>query len=171
MKYNIHGKKIKVTPAIKTYLEEKIGKLDKYLSNPNEINSNIVIRISGLDQIVEVTINAGKLVLRSEERDTDLYKAIDKVQEKLERMIRKNKTKLKKKNKLDFVLDFKTEKENDNKIVRRKVVENKPMDENEAILQMEMLDHDFYVFNNSKTNNIEILYKRKDNNYGIIEIK
>ena len=92
MKYNIHGKKVEVTDSIKSYIEEKIGKLDKYLSNSDELTAKVVIRIVGREQIVEVTIPIQKIVLRCEERHEDLYAAIDKVSDKLERQIRKNKT-------------------------------------------------------------------------------
>lgn len=173
MKYNIHGKKIKVTPSIKQYIEEKVGKLDKYLAVPDDVIANIVIRISGNDQIVEVTINMPKLILRAEERDNDLYSAIDLVSDKLERQLRKNKTKIKKRIKENNILDFEIDKleEDNKKIVKRKNIENKPMSEEEAILQMELLGHSFFVFNNSDNDTDEIIYIRKDGNYGIIEIK
>lgn len=173
MKYNIHGKKIKVTPSIKQYIEEKVGKLDKYLAVPDDVIANIVVRISGNDQIVEVTINMPKLILRAEERDNDLYSAIDLVSDKLERQLRKNKTRIKKRIKENNILDFEIDKieEDNKKIVKRKNIENKPMSEEEAMLQMELLGHSFFVFNNSDNDTDEIIYIRKDGNYGIIEIK
>ena len=173
MKYNIHGKKIKVTPSRKQYIEEKVGKLDKYLAVPDDVIANIVVRISGNDQIVEVTINMPKLILRAEERDNDLYSAIDLVSDKLERQLRKNKTRIKKRIKENNILDFEIDKieEDNKKIVKRKNIENKPMSEEEAMLQMELLGHSFFVFNNSDNDTDEIIYIRKDGNYGIIEIK
>lgn len=178
MRFNIRGNKLEVTKPIKNYIEEKIGRLDKYFENPNELKANVVVRISGIDQIVEVTIPAKKLILRAEDRGKDLYAAIDLVTEKLERQIRKNKTKMHKKNVKnrfeDFNMNFELEKDEESeshKIVKRKKIEVKPMNEEEAILQMELLGHDFFVFERDKDNLSCVLYKRKDGNYGIIETK
>lgn len=175
MKFNIHGKKIDVTEAIKSYIEEKIGRLDKYFENPDEITATALIKLRGKDQVVEVTINANKFILRGEESHKDLYASIDKVSDKIERQIRKNKTRLKKKTvkdiSRDFVLDFEEPEENDNVIVKRKTIQNKPMSEEEAILQMELLGHEFFAYKNEETNDVNIIYKRKDGDYGILEIK
>lgn len=176
MKFNIHGKKLDVTDSIKQYIEEKIGKLDKYFENPNDIIATVLIKLRGNEQVVEVTINTNKFILRGEESNKDLYASIDKVVDKIERQIRKNKTRMSKKVNVDLVksfdLDFEeVEEENDNVIVKRKIIEDKPMNEEEAILQMELLGHEFFAFKNVETNDINILYKRKDGNYGILEIK
>lgn len=175
MKFNIHGKKLDVTDAIKSYIEEKIGRLDKYFENPNDITATVLIKLRGNEQVVEVTINANKFVLRGEESNKDLYASIDKVSDKIERQIRKNKTRMSKKINIDltkdFSLNFDEPEENNNIIVKRKTIENKPMDEEEAILQMELLGHEFFAFRNSETKDINILYKRKDGDYGILEIK
>ena len=175
MKLNIRGNKMDITPAIKSYIEEKIGRLDKYLENPNNVTANVVTRVRGKDQIVEVTIPIKKLILRAEEAHSDLYAAIDLVSDKLERQIRKNKTKMKKSSQkesvMSFDLTFEEVEEEENVIVKRKEVEMKPMSEEEAILQMELLGHDFYVFKDIKTGLASVLYRRKDNNYGIIETK
>ena len=175
MKFNIHGRKLDVTESIKKYIEEKIGRLDKYFENPDNITATVLIKLRGKDQVVEVTINANKFILRGEESNKDLYASIDKVSDKIERQIRKNKTRMSKKvNKSlinDFVLDFEEPEENDNVIVKRKVIEDKPMNEEEAILQMELLGHEFFAFRNVDTKDINVLYKRKDGNYGILEIK
>ena len=175
MKINIYGSKIKITSAINDYIENKIGKLDKYLGNPDDVTANVLVKVKGIDQTVEVTIPAKAYILRAEDTHNDLYAAIDLVSEKLERQIRKNKTIMKRQATKDteFVFDYKVEKEEEEKgkIVKRKVVETKPMSEEEAILQMNLLGHSFFVFNNVKTNEVNILYKRKDNDYGIIETK
>ena len=175
MKFNIHGKKIDVTDSIKSYIEEKIGRLDKYFENPDNINATALIKLRGKDQVVEVTINANKFILRGEESHKDLYASIDKVSDKIERQIRKNKTRLKKKTvkdvSKDFVLDFEEKEENDNVIVKRKVIENKPMSEEEAILQMELLGHEFFAYKNEETKEVNILYRRKDGDYGVLEMK
>jgi len=176
MKFNIHGKKLDVTDSIKGYIEEKLGKLDKYFESPENITATVLIKLRGNEQVVEATINANKFILRGEEANKDLYASIDKVSDKIERQIRKNKTRMSKKVNVDlvknFVLDFEEpEEENNNVIVKRKVIENKPMNEEEAILQMELLGHEFFAFKNVETNDINILYKRKDGDYGILEVK
>ena len=175
MKFNIHGKKIDVTESIKSYIEEKIGRLDKYFENPDNVTATALIKLRGKDQVVEVTINANKFILRGEEAHKDLYASIDKVSDKIERQIRKNKTRLKKKVvkdvSKDFVLDFEEQEENDNIVVKRKVIENKPMSEEEAILQMELLGHEFFAYKNEETKEVNILYRRKDGDYGVLEIK
>ena len=177
MLISVRGEKIKITPAIDSYAKEKIGKLDKYFENPDEINANVLVRIRGIEQIVEVTIPIKNAVLRGEERNKDLYSTIDLVVDKLERQIRKNKTKIqKKKNKVilpEFRMDFKVERKEaeKNKIVKEKLIETKPMSKEEAILQMELVDHDFYVFKDDKTMEISVVYKRKDGNYGLINTK
>ena len=176
MKINARGQKIKVTDAIQAHAEEKLKKLDKYFDTPEEITANVLIKVKGKDQTVEVTIPTKKFILRGEETNNDLYAAIDLVTDKLERQIRKNKTRLKKKNVqnvIDFKIDFEGEKEDENKskIVKRKNIEMKPMSEEEAILQLELLGHSFFVFKNVKTDEIDILYRRNDGDYGIIETR
>ena len=176
MKINARGQKIKVTDAIQAHAEEKLKKLDKYFDTPEEITANVLIKVKGKDQTVEVTIPTKKFILRGEETNNDLYAAIDLVTDKLERQIRKNKTRLKKKNVqnvIDFKIDFEVEKEDENKskIVKRKNIEMKPMSEEEAILQLELLGHSFFVFKNVKTDEIDILYRRNDGDYGLIETR
>lgn len=176
MKFNIHGKKLEVTESIKGYIESKIGRLDKYFEDPDNITATVVIKLVGKKQVVEVTINTHSFVIRGEESNNDLYASIDLVSDKIERQIRKNKTRMHKKiNKekiKDFNLSYEQEpEEKSDTIVKRKVVETKPMDEEEAMLQMELLGHDFFVFKNANTDTFNILYKRKEGNYGIIETK
>ena len=175
MKFNIHGKKLDVTDSIKSYIEEKIGRLDKYFENPDDITATVLIKLRGNDQVVEATINANKFILRGEESHKDLYASIDRVSDKIERQIRKNKTRMNKRVSkdltMDFVLDFEEQEENDRVVVKRKVIENKPMSEEEAILQMELLGHEFFAFKNMETSDVNILYRRKDGDYGVLEIK
>ena len=175
MKFTIRGKKLEVTDAIKAYVEEKIGRLDKYFENPDNISANVMIRLSGNDQVVEVTINTHGLILRGEESNKDLYASIDLVADKIERQIRKNKTKIHKKSSKETIRDFKEfeveEKEDANDVVKRKEIETKPMSEEEAILQMELIDHDFFVYKDANTNETNVVYKRKDGNYGLIVTK
>lgn len=174
MKINIHGNKLDVTESIRKYVLEKLGKLDKYFGNPDEITATVALKVRGKEQIVEITIPIKKAILRCEETNDDLYASIDFAVDKLERQIRKNKTKMKKqKEKYLEITEFDIEQDEDEQtnIVKRKVVEAKPMSEEEAVLQMELLGHTFFVFKNEEDGNTEVLYKRKDSNYGIIEIK
>ena len=177
MKYNIRGDKLEVTDAINNYVESKLDRLNKYFKE-DDILANVLLRVRGASQIIEVTIPTDKFILRGEEEDKDLYAAIDLVTDKLERQIRKNKTRLNKQN-LDnkykeFNFDYEVESdetEEDEVIVKRKNIEMKPMDEEEAILQMNLLGHEFFVYQDMHTNKVCILYKRKDGNYGLIETK
>ena len=175
MVINIHGDKLDITNSIKEYVGKKIGRLDKYFEKPDDIKANVLVRVRGKEEIVEVTIPIKKMILRAEVTSKDLYNAIDTVSDKLERQIRKNKTRMKKKNSkdpiIDFNLDFESDIDIEKNIVKRKTLEMKPMSEEEAILQMELIDHDFFVFKNAETNDMMILYKRKDGDYGIIETK
>lgn len=178
MKYNIRGDKLEVTSAIENYVENKLDRLNKYFQN-DKVVANVLLKVRGREQIIEVTIPADKYILRGEVENDDLYSAIDLVTDKLERQIRKNKTRLSKQNKCykDLNLNFDIE-ENDIKdesikynIVKRKTLEMKPMDEEEAILEMNLLGHDFFVYKDMHSDNICILYKRKDGEYGILETK
>ena len=177
MKFNIRGDKMTVTPAMKSYIEEKLTKLDKYFENPEEINTNVLIRTRNLEQIIEVTAPTKRFTLRAEESNEDFYAAVDLVVDKLERQIRKNRDRLNKKFKnveeLEFNFDFDVKKEESNEslIVKRKNISMKPMDEEEAMLQIELLNHDFFVFKNIDEECVSVLYKRKDGNYGIINMK
>lgn len=176
MKLNIRGSKLEITDAIKSYLESKIQKLDKYFEDSDEIVATIVAKTKGINQTVEITIPIKKAILRVEESNKDLYTSIDLAVDKLERQIRKNKTKIKQKNnkeRFDIFVDFEVEEftEEPQTIVKRKTVDMKPMSEEEAILQMDLLGHEFFIFKNADTDSNAVLYKRKDGDYGIIEMK
>ena len=173
MKYNIRGDKMVITDAIKDYAETKLGKLDKYFKEDG-VTANVLARVRGNSQIVEVTIPTSKFILRSEEENEDLYAAIDLVTDKLERQIRKNKTRLNrniKENIKEFNFDYEIsdDEEGKEKVVKRKNIEMKPMDEEEAILEMELLGHNFFVYKDMDTNKVCVVYKRKDGDYGLIE--
>ncbi len=177
MEIIIRGDKIVVTDAIRTHVNNKMERLDKYFENPNEIKAYVNVKVNNLAQIIEVTIPTTRFTLRVEEGHEDLYAATDLVVDKLERQIRKNKTRLKNKFKSNDLSEFNlnfdvtNEEENENKIVKRKNIEMKPMDEEEALLQAELLDHDFFVFKNIDEECVSVLYKRKDDSYGIINAR
>ncbi len=177
MEIFVRGKdKFKVTASIESYVKEKISKLETYLGDSANVKSNVLISVNGRSQKVEVTIPLKNFILRAEDVQEDLYAAIDTVADKLQRQIRKNKTKLaSKKMKTAAVQDFDfdkiedVEEEKEEKVVKRKKVEVKPMSEDEAILQMELLGHQFYIFKDAETLKPTLVYKRKEGNYGIIE--
>ena len=176
MEIIIRGDKLKITDSMHAYIEEKLGKLDKYLKNSDEIRANVIVKVKNHEQRVEITIPLKTYIVRAEETKDDFYAAVDKALDTLERQIRKNKTRLMSKQgktNHDFdmsVIETEPEKETEEKkIVKRKSVEVKPMDEEEAILQMELLGHQFYMYKDSNTNKTAVVYQRNDGNYGVIE--
>lgn len=181
MNYNIRGENIEVTPAIREYVEKKITKLERYFTETPEANVNVNLKVfSDKKAKVEVTIPMTQLVLRAEESNEDMYAAIDLIVDKLERQIRKHKTKVNRKFREKgslttmFTVTDDTgvpviEEDQDLEVVRTKSFDLKPMDNEEAILQMNLLGHSFYVFTNADTHRTNVVYKRKDGRYGLIE--
>lgn len=171
MKYNIRGNKIEVTEAISDYIKEKISKLEKYLDDNDEVEAKALISTKGKDQKVEVTIWSGKYNIRAEVTNVDLYAAIDLVIDKLERQFKKYRGKLTSKRSNEVYIPEIEEffEEEEQTIVRRKELFLKPIDEEEAITQMELLGHSFFVFKNVETSKINVLYKRSDGDYGLLE--
>ncbi len=179
MKTNIRGDKVEVTKSIKEYIEDKLTRLNKYFDNADDLMCSVVIRVKNGNQTIEVTIPTSRFTLRAEESHEDLYAAVDLILDKLERMIRKNKTRLAKqyKNVPAFEMSFDYEAEDDEddevktKIVKRKNIDTKPMNEEEAELQMQLLNHDFFVFKNIDEECVSVLYTRRDGTLGIINVK
>ena len=178
MRYDIHGDKLIITDAIKSYIDEKLGRLNKYFKDPEKITARVVLKVRGRDQIIEVTIPTNLFTLRSEEAHFDLYAAIDLVIDKLERQLVKNKSKMQKdafkvkNNEFRFEnIDATDDEYEKNAVVKRKKLDTKPMNDEEAILQMNLVGHDFFIYKDDETNEINVLYRRKDGNYGIIETK
>ena len=175
MEIKIRGEKIKITDAMRNYVEEKLGKLDKYLENSENVRANVIVKVKGHDNTVEITIPLKSFILRSEEKQDDFYAAVDLTIDKLGRQVRRNKERLmSKKVQPSYEFNFESielekEEKETNKIVKRKSIEVKPMNEEEAILQMELLGHEFFMFKNSDNDKPAVVYKRKDGNYGIIE--
>lgn len=170
MEIIIRGDKIKITDAMKNYIQEKIERLNKYLESSETTRVNVVVKIRNVNQIVEITIPLKSCILRTEQTQDDFYKAVDKGVDKLERQIRKNKTKIQKQTKVkkDFHIEEIEEIDDKSSIAKRKKISVKPMSEEEAILQMELLDHDFYMYIDESTNKPSVVYKRKNNGYGLI---
>ena len=171
MKYNIRGNKIDVTEAISDYIKNKVSKLEKYLDDNDEVEAKAIVSAKGRNQKVEITIWSGKYNIRAEVVNPDLYSAIDLVIDKLERQFKKYRGKLNiKRVKEEYISEIaELLEEEEQKIVRRKEVYLKPIDEEEAITQMELLGHSFFVFKNVETGKINVVYKRSDSDYGLIE--
>lgn len=171
----IHGDKLKITSAMDDYIKEKLEKLEKYLENSETVRANVIVKVKNHEQRVEITIPLKSFIIRSEETKNDFYAAVDKAVDKLERQIRKNKTRMMSKQiktNYDFAfsqIELDQEDNKENKILKRKKVEVKPMNEEEAILQMELLGHQFYMYKDSETDKPAVVYKRNDGNYGVIE--
>ncbi|AQP53299.1 ribosomal subunit interface protein [Vagococcus penaei] len=179
-RYNVRGENIEVTQAIREYVEKKIGKIEKYFTNVPDATAHVNLKVySDKTAKVEVTIPLPYIVLRAEETSPDLYASIDLVVDKLERQIRKYKTKINRKSRqksetIAPTTVFSTEvetttEEPDLEIVRTKRLSLKPMDSEEAVLQMNMLGHNFFIFEDAETNGTSIVYRRKDGKYGLIE--
>ena len=175
LKISIRGDKIVVTKAIKDYLHEKLERLNKYFKNSEDIKCNVIIRVKNNLQTVEVSIPTSKFNIRCEEGSDNLYASIDMIIDKLERMIRKNKTRLNNHYKnvpsFEMNLEYEEEESKPEKIVRRKNLDIKPMDEDEAMMQMELLNHDFFAFKNINEECVSVLYKRSDGTLGILNVK
>lgn len=179
IRYEIHGENIEVTDAIRNYIEEKLSKLERYFANVPDANAHVKVKTyQDSRSKIEVTIPLKNVTLRAEERHDDLYAAIDLIVEKLERQVRKHKTKVNRKFREKgierdvfpvFTEAEKEEEEPEIEIIRSKQFDLKPMDSEEAVLQMNMLGHDFYIFNDAETNGTHIVYRRKDGKYGLIE--
>ncbi len=184
MKLNIRGQNLEVTQALKDYVEKKLGKLERYFDTPPTNDAQVTLSVNKDIQSVEVTIPMPSLLLRAEERNTDMYTSIDLVLDKLERQIRKHKTKVNSKFRQEgslrtlFKDNFEAtvpnkplheEEEDDMEVVRTKRFTLKPMDIEEAILQMNMIGHDFFVFSNMDSEEVNVVYKRSDGRYGLIE--
>jgi ribosome hibernation promoting factor len=172
MRTTISGKNMVVTDGLRNVLEKKIQKLDKYFDSSTEAIATLSVEKDR--HILEVTIPINGNILRAEEATEDMYNTVDRVMEKLERQIRKHRTKIEKRMKSGaFKYDpkeFVSEKDSEEpKIVKTKRFAMKPMPAEEAILQMELLGHNFFVFSNGETDEVNVVYKRKDGDYGLIE--
>lgn len=180
LKFNIRGENIEVTPAIREHVETKIDKVERYFNEDVDATANVNLKVYNDKQTkVEVTIPMKNLTLRAEERHDDMYAAVDLIVAKLERQIRKHKTKVNRKFRerdgvgIYFAQEMQSagseSADEDYEVVRTKQFDLKPMDQEEAILQMNMLGHDFYIYTDAESNGTSIVYKRRDGKYGLIE--
>lgn len=170
MKIDIRGDNLKVTEEIKTQIESKLKKFDRYFTKPEEITAKVVVRTRTNEEVIEITIQTPKFTLRAETSHDELYAALNLTIDKLAKQMNKNKKKMHERYKEDIKLILEDEIEEETlKINKRKKLELKPMSEQEAILQLELIDHDFYIFKNIDTDSICVIYKRHGSSYGIIE--
>ncbi len=178
MQITIRGKNLEVTDALKDYVEKKLSRLDKYFYRP--LAAQVSLGVERGRHIVEVTIPIDNFILRGEEASGDMYASIDTVLDKIERQIHKYKTRINRKarrnggNHRDIVVETAGEEgeepeEEEEAVVRVKRIPLKPMEVEEAILQMNLLGHDFYVFTNAKTEQMNVVYRRKEGGYGLIQ--
>lgn len=175
MKINISGKNMEITDALRNVTYKKLGKLDKYFDK--DVIADVTFSVEKSRQIIEVTIDLPGTILRAEESTEDMYASVDRAVDVLERQVRKYKTKLQKRYQNNDTIRFEniqplpqeSEKEMKPKIVRTKRFAMKPMHEEEALLQMELLGHNFFMFMNAETEEVNVVYKRRDGNYGLIE--
>ena len=168
----VRGRNVNVTNALKEYVEKRVGKLDKFLDGVDDIT--VVLVVEGDSHKVEVTIPVNGMILRGEEATGDMYASIDLVVEKLEKQIEKYKGKLvRRRNANDqknaFTGYAPPEEDEGPQVVKTKRFAIKPMPVDEAVLQMNLLGHNFFVFSNAETDLVNVVYKRKDGNYGLIE--
>ncbi|EFR31622.1 ribosome hibernation-promoting factor, HPF/YfiA family [Eremococcus coleocola] len=180
--YNVRGENIEVTQAIREYAEKKVAKLERFFTDVPDATAHVNLKVyPDKTAKAEVTIPLSFLVLRAEETTDDLYKSIDFVVDKLERQVRKYKTKINRKAKgggtiregdlpdLAVSANSPEEEEPELEIVRSKRISLKPMSSEEAVLQMNMLGHDFFIYTDAETMETAIVYRRKDGRYGLIE--
>ncbi|MDO5410822.1 MAG: ribosome-associated translation inhibitor RaiA [Lachnospiraceae bacterium] len=175
MRFNIIGRNIDVTEGLKSAIYEKLGKLGKYFQPDTPIN--VTLSVEKDSQKIEVTIPVKGNIIRSEQESTDMYVSIDLVEEIIERQLKKYKTKLTDANKgavsiSDFAesyIEEDFEESEEIRIERTKRFAVKPMDPEEACMQMELLGHTFFVFRSALTEEINVVYKRKNGTYGLIE--
>ncbi|MEY8370343.1 ribosome-associated translation inhibitor RaiA [Aerococcaceae bacterium 50-4] len=185
--YNVRGENIEITPAIREYAEKKISKIERYFNDSPDATAYVNAKVyPNKDAKAEVTIPlSGGLTLRAEETSQDLYGSLDLVVDKLERQVRKYKTKMNRKPRestgLPGAVDAQVQSDRNDqeseeghdpiKIVRRKTLSVKPMTAEEAVLQMEMLGHNFFIFEDAETGKGALVYSRRKGSYGLIAIE
>jgi len=172
MKFNISGRNVEVTESLKTAIVEKLGKLERFFSR--DVEAQVTLSVEKSRQKIEVTIPVKGGMIRGEQESSDMYVSIDLVEEIIESQLKKYRRKIIDKyqsgaNFSDEYYDDNSEDESEIQIVKVKHFQFKPMDPEEACMQMELLNHNFFVFTNSETDEVNVVYKRKNNTYGIIE--
>ena len=179
IKYSIRGENLEVTEAIRDYVVSKLEKIEKYFQADQELDARVNLKVYREKTAkVEVTIPLGSITLRAEDVSQDMYGSIDLVTDKIERQIRKNKTKIERKNRNKFstikLFTYTLVEETDTaqpKVVRSKQIDLKPMDLEEALLQMDLLGHDFFIYIDVEDQTTNVIYRREDGDIGLLEVK
>ncbi|VUW94681.1 Ribosome-associated factor Y [Streptococcus constellatus] len=179
IKYSIRGENLEVTEALRDYVVSKLEKIDKYFQADQELDARVNLKVYREKTAkVEVTIPLGSITLRAEDVSQDMYGSIDLVTDKIERQIRKNKTKIERKNRnkkstSQLFTDAVVEEVETApaKVVRSKQIDLKPMDLEEALLQMDLLGHDFFIYTDVEDNTTNVLYRREDGDVGLLEVR
>ncbi|HEL1587189.1 TPA: ribosome-associated translation inhibitor RaiA [Streptococcus suis] len=178
IKYSIRGENLEVTDALKDYVEDKVAKIEKYFNEDQELDAKVNLKVYRDKRAkVEVTILLGSITLRAEDVSQEMYGSIDLVVDKIERQIRRNKTKIERKHRQKistsqvFSDEFTDQEVEEVKVVRTKQIDLKPMDLEEAILQLELLGHDFFIYTDANDGTTNLLYKREDGDLGLLEVK
>lgn len=171
MQVAVRGKNVEVTHALRDYIGKKVGKLEKFVDQP--LHAQVTMAVERGRHIVEVTAALNGMLLRGEEASHDMYASIDLVTDKLERQIRKYKTRIFRRRtpngREELAATTETVAEEDGKVVKVKRFPIKPVGLEEAVMQMNLLGHDFFVFANAETEQVNVLYRRKDGDYGLLE--
>jgi len=174
MQTSVTFKNLDPTDTLKSYVRDKLDRFDRYLDNPAE--ANVVLLVEKFRHIAEININGDRLTINGKEETNDMYSAIDMVLDKLEKQIKKNKQKIrerrpgvKAKNIALMEADINLPDEELEREVKIKNIEYKPMDVEEAVLQMDLLSNNFLVFTNARSDRVNVLYRRKDGHYGLIQ--
>ncbi|MDI6631634.1 MAG: ribosome-associated translation inhibitor RaiA [Bacillota bacterium] len=171
MQIAVRGKNIKVTDALRNYVEKRLTKLERYLNNFGEVQ--VTLSVEKENHRVEVTVPVNGMILRGEEATHDMYAAVDMVVEKLGKQIERYKGRFTRRTRTSPDVEVPTQEElpeeEEFKVVRVKRFTMKPMNVDEAIMQMNLLGHSFFVFTNAETETVCVVYRRRDGNYGLIE--
>lgn len=171
MQVVVRGKNLEVTAALREYVEKKVSKLERFVDGP--LSAQVQLYVERGRHIAEVTAGVNGLVLRGEEAQQDMYASIDLVVDKLEKQVQKYKTRLRRRGKEQAASEVLPAAESgdleDGTVVKRKSFNVKPLGVEEAIMQMNLVGHDFFVFQNAENERVCVVYKRKDGNYGLLE--
>jgi putative sigma-54 modulation protein len=172
----VSGQNVDITPALKEYAEKKLKKLHKFFED-REVEIEVVLKVQRELHVADITIQVGGLLVRGEGKTDDMYASINVAVDRIERQIRKYKTRINRRiRRLDGQAagaaaggQAEVEEDQELRLVRTKRFDVKPMSVEEAIMQMELLDHDFFVFRNDATGGVNVVYRRNDGGYGLIE--
>lgn len=166
MEVIVRGKNFDVTEALKDHVTRKLSKMEKFLDH-HDVTAHAMLTVEKERQIIEVTVPMEGLLLRGEEASPDMYASVDRVVDKLERQLNKYKARIKPRHSREAHDELGDEDSAD--LVRRKTFPRKPMTVDEAVLQMDLLGHDFFAFTNAETDAISVVYRRQDGRYGLLE--